>query len=113
MRGFCILKYEELDYLAVTGDFKITPSLTFSSGLINLLPDETDELLQRIDQPLTEETDVDTVRYFSHRNSPCYANINYAKSFSFVCRVVDTSYATTTEMAIHTDRRGLTSINLL
>ena len=30
-------------------------------GLLNLLPDETDELLQRIDQPLTEDTDPTTV----------------------------------------------------
>jgi capping protein beta len=27
------------------------------SGLLNLLPDETDELLQRIDQPLKEGVD--------------------------------------------------------
>ena len=33
------------------------------SGLLNLIPEETDELLQRIDQPLTEETDVATVRF--------------------------------------------------
>ena len=33
------------------------------SGLLNLIPEETDELLQRIDQPLTEETDQATVRF--------------------------------------------------
>jgi len=32
------------------------------SGLLNLLPDDTDELLQRVDQPLQEATDKDTVR---------------------------------------------------
>ena len=31
------------------------------SGLMNLIPDEADELLQRIDQPLTEKADPDTV----------------------------------------------------
>ena len=31
------------------------------SGLLNLLPDDTDELLQRVDQPLQEATDKDTV----------------------------------------------------
>ena len=31
------------------------------SGLLNLLPDETDELLQRIDQPLVEMVDSSTV----------------------------------------------------
>lgn len=32
------------------------------SGLLNLLPDETDELLQRIDQPLVESVDNNNVR---------------------------------------------------
>ena len=31
------------------------------SGLLNLLPEEADELLQRIDQPLEEFVDPDTV----------------------------------------------------
>lgn len=31
------------------------------SGLLNLLPDDTDELLQRIDQPLVEAVDAATV----------------------------------------------------
>ena len=31
------------------------------NGLLNLLPAETDELLQRIDQPLKEEKDPETV----------------------------------------------------
>ena len=31
------------------------------NGLLNLLPEETDELLQRVDQPLKEDTDTETV----------------------------------------------------
>ena len=31
------------------------------SGLLNLLPEETDELLQRVDQPLKEVVDTETV----------------------------------------------------
>jgi capping protein beta len=31
------------------------------SGLLNLIPEETDELLQRVDQPLEESTDTVTV----------------------------------------------------
>ncbi len=31
------------------------------SGLLNLLPEDTDELLQRVDQPLEESTCPDTV----------------------------------------------------
>ena len=34
------------------------------SGLLNLLPEEADELLQRVDQPLKEILDTDTVREF-------------------------------------------------
>jgi capping protein beta len=34
------------------------------SGLLNLLPDDQEELLQRIDQPLEVETDAD-VRNFA------------------------------------------------
>ena len=30
---------------------------------MNLIPDEADELLQRIDQPLTEKADPDTVKF--------------------------------------------------
>jgi capping protein beta len=33
------------------------------NGLLNLIPEETDELLQRIDQPLKEETCPDTVSF--------------------------------------------------
>lgn len=32
------------------------------NGLLNLIPEETDELLQRVDQPLKEGTDPETVR---------------------------------------------------
>lgn len=34
------------------------------NGLLNLIPEETDELLQRVDQPLKEETDTETGRRF-------------------------------------------------
>lgn len=34
------------------------------NGLLNLLPEETDELLQRVDQPLQEATDTETGRQF-------------------------------------------------
>lgn len=37
---------------------KIEQNLT---GLLNLVPEETDEILQRVDQPLEEVTDTDTV----------------------------------------------------
>jgi capping protein beta len=37
------------------------------NGLLNLIPEETDELLQRVDQPLKEGTDPDTVRKWCHR----------------------------------------------
>jgi capping protein beta len=34
------------------------------NGLLNLIPEETDELLQRIDQPLKEEIDSEKVNFF-------------------------------------------------
>mmetsp|Transcript_10741 Transcript_10741/g.17522 ORF Transcript_10741/g.17522 Transcript_10741/m.17522 type:complete len:277 (+) Transcript_10741:111-941(+) len=34
------------------------------NGLLNLIPDETDELLQRVDQPLKEENDAETGRKY-------------------------------------------------
>lgn len=40
---------------------KIEQSL---SGLLNLIPAETDELLQRVDQPLEEAVDSESVREF-------------------------------------------------
>ena len=36
------------------------------SGLLNLIPEETDELLQRIDQPLQEATDSVSVSLAAH-----------------------------------------------
>lgn len=33
------------------------------SGLLNLIPEETDELLQRVDQPLEESSDPQAVRF--------------------------------------------------
>ena len=66
---------------------KVEQNLT---GLTNLLPDETDELLQRIDQPLEEATDTETGRKYlmcdynrdgdSHR-SPCMYLIHYFIQF--------------------------------
>jgi hypothetical protein len=41
--------------------YKIEQNL---NGLLNLMPEETDELLQRVDQPLKEETDTETVSFF-------------------------------------------------
>lgn len=38
------------------------------NGLLNLIPEETDELLQRIDQPLKEDTDLETVSYDGYMN---------------------------------------------
>jgi capping protein beta len=35
------------------------------NGLLNLVPEETDEILQRVDQPVQEALDTDTV---SHLN---------------------------------------------
>lgn len=35
------------------------------NGLLNLLPEETEELLQRVDQPLNEATDPDVVRFIN------------------------------------------------
>lgn len=32
------------------------------NGLLNLVPEATDEILQRVDQPLQEALDTDTVR---------------------------------------------------
>ena len=33
------------------------------SGLLNLIPEETDELLQRVDQPLEESSDPQAVSF--------------------------------------------------
>lgn len=33
------------------------------NGLLNLIPEETEELLQRVDQPLKEATDPETVGF--------------------------------------------------
>ena len=62
---------------------KVEQNLT---GLTNLLPNETDELLQRIDQPLQEAIDAETGRKYlmcdynrdgdSYR-SPCKFLLNY------------------------------------
>jgi hypothetical protein len=50
------------------------------SGLLNLLPEEQDELLQRIDQPLQEAVDTDNVC------TPCLARVYVADTFDcFTC----------------------------
>ena len=75
---------------------KVEQNLT---GLTNLLPDETDELLQRIDQPLEEATDTETGRKYlmcdynrdgdSHR-SPCMYLIHYFIQFiSFLFNIMN------------------------
>jgi capping protein beta len=38
------------------------------NGLLNLIPEETDELLQRVDQPLKEATDKETVGLLRRSN---------------------------------------------
>ena len=43
------------------------------SGLVNLVPEETEELLQRIDQPLQESIDKETVL----NDTICYNYINF------------------------------------
>lgn len=43
------------------------------SGLVNLVPEETEELLQRIDQPLQESIDKETVL----NNTICCYYINF------------------------------------
>lgn len=74
------------------------------SGLLNLLPDETDELLQRVDQPLEEATCKDTVdiilmilMYLHSLMPPLSPCLLRVESFCF---------AITTEMAIHTGMRS-------
>ena len=82
------------------------------SGLISLLPAETDELLQRVDQPLQIETDPNTVSFtiialFYLVFSWYYFNSNSSKLF----RAENSCFATIIEMAIAIDRHGLTSIS--
>jgi len=47
------------------------------NGLLNLIPEETDELLQRVDQPLKEATDSETVYQPHLRIPPCIVVIFY------------------------------------
>ena len=62
---------------------KIEQSL---SGLLNLLPDETDELLQRVDQPLEESIDPESVcsyisialTFFAFTYCSCRAELFYS-----------------------------------
>ena len=64
-----------------------TPLWTVSkfSGLLNLIPEETDDLLQRIDQPLTEETDQATVKLTVIRRIPIWI-IDLQSNFFSVLR---------------------------
>lgn len=79
---------------------------------MNLIPDDADELLQRIDQPLTEKADPDTVssRFFPKRlfRRTYNHNLFHLKTF----RAVDIFSVITTEMETPTDRPGLTSTSL-
>lgn len=45
------------------------------NGLLNLIPEETDELLQRVDQPLKEGTDPETV--YSFLQCAIYFSLTY------------------------------------
>lgn len=42
------------------------------NGLLNLIPEETEELLQRVDQPLKEATDPETVSLFMENLKPTF-----------------------------------------
>lgn len=42
------------------------------NGLLNLIPEETEELLQRVDQPLKEATDAETV---------CFKHLGFTFAF--------------------------------
>jgi len=53
------------------------------NGLLNLLPNETDELLQRVDQPLTEAVDSDTVIFILIISSVFLHDILTFLSFNF------------------------------
>ena len=46
---------------------------------MNLIPEEADELLQRIDTPLTEKADPDTVTHPNYLVTfvRCYSNYHY------------------------------------
>ena len=66
------------------------------NGLLNLIPEETDELLQRVDQPLKEGTDPETVSaipVFLHDNSTHHC-------FQYIHREESTFCVTTTAMEI-------------
>jgi capping protein (actin filament) muscle Z-line, beta len=69
------------------------------NGFLNLLPDETEELLQRIDQPLKETTDTETVIIFS---SSFLISLNH-----FLHRDENIYYAIIIEMVIRTGRTDI------
>ena len=79
---------------------------------MNLIPDDADELLQRIDQPLTEKADPDTV---SSNDIPksCFRRRHNHNLFHLnTFRAVDIFSVITTEMETPIDRPGLTSTSL-
>jgi predicted PurR-regulated permease PerM len=75
------------------------------NGLLNLIPEETDELLQRIDQPLKEATDPETV---SHSIS----SVLRSGSYSATNRAENTSIAITIVMVILIDHHGRINMTL-
>jgi hypothetical protein len=77
------------------------------SGLLNLIPEETDELLQRVDQPLEESSDPQAVI-----RSPPF-NPHSHPIFAFRSRVAPSFCVTTTEMGTPTDLPGPISTILL
>ena len=58
-------------------------------GLIDLLPDETDELLQRVDQPLQEAVDAATVviDVFINSNFPIFIVVCFREG-SIYCVII-------------------------
>ena len=70
------------------------------NGLLNLIPEETDELLQRVDQPLKEGTDPETVKF--RQNLAISHMFWHVMQSDCYFRVANTFFVTTTEMAIHT-----------
>lgn len=68
------------------------------------MPEETDELLQRVDQPLKEDTDTETVSNICYVKAASNRSVFTMRFAFFVCRVESSSYVTTTVMAI---RSGL------
>lgn len=72
------------------------------TGLTNLLPEETDELLQRIDQPLQEAMDTDTVwRIFTFQ---ILFPPSTLRAFTLAYRGGSSCFAIIIEMETHTGK---------